>query len=276
MSLICIREAVVACHDIAATARFYSEAFGFEVVERHDDSLVLAAANAPSGRLRLVGAPEFADPAPAEVWDVGARLLGVYSRNLDETYDAVAAAGGRPRRPVTYPYGTASLSELVARGPDDVWFTVPRAVTGAHRPSDAYAGDEQRLHSELHTAVLVVEDHDAAVAFFTAGGLETVFDGEMAGTDFENLTGMPVGATLRLAFMGGSDHLPARFEIMSFTGVSKRDLSDSTVGVQRLVFACDDVEATRTALLAAGGGELADGGIGGPAGVVLDLVEVDS
>lgn len=275
MSLICIREAVVACHDVVASARFYTEAFGFEIAERHDDSLVLAAAGAPSGRLRLVAAPEEADRQPAEVWDLGARLLGVYSRNLDETHDTVAAAGGEPRRPVTYPYGTASLSELVARGPDDVWFTVPRAVAGAHRPSDAYAGDETRLHSELHTAVLVVEDHDAAVAFFTAGGLETVFDGEMAGVDFEELTGMPVGATLRLAFMGGSDHLPARFEIMSFTGTPTRDLSDSAIGVQRLVFACDDVDATRASLLAAGGTELSDGGIGGPAGVVLDLVEVD-
>ncbi|WP_110241540.1 VOC family protein [Nocardioides gilvus] len=290
MSLICIREVVVACRDVAATTRFYADAFGFDVVERSARGVLLAAGGAPSGRLRLVpaaGGPAAGGPAAegtdpqdaaaerAEVWDLGARLLGIYSRDLEDTYDAVAAAGGRPRRPVTYPYGAASLSEIVAGGPDDVWFTVPRAVTGAHRPSAAYAGNAERLHSELHTAVLVVEDHDAALAFFTAGGLETVFDGEMAGADFEELTGMPVGATLRLAFLGGSEHLPARFEIMSFSGAPTRDLSGSPLGIQRLVFACTDVATTRAALLAAGGEALVDGGVRGPVGVVLDLVESD-
>ena len=176
---------------------------------------------------------------------------------------------------MTYPYGAASLSEVVAYGRDNVWWTVPLAVPGAHRPSAAYATDPERLHSELHTVVLVVDDHDAAVAFFEAGGLSTVFDGEMAGPEFERLVGMPEGATLRLAFLGGPEHQPARFEIMSFTGVDGADRVGDPVGIQRVVFTCDDVDGTRAALVAAGAQPLEDGGLLGPVGVVLDLVGQD-
>jgi hypothetical protein len=272
MPLLYIREAVVACSDIGVAATFHAEAFGMEVVERVAGSILMGAPNASSGRVRLVAAESTSGPV-ARVWDLGPRLLGIYSHDLDATAAAVSAAGGESGPPVTYPYGTASLSELVARGPDNVWWTVPLAVPGAHRRSDAYAHAPDRLHSELHTAVLVVDDHDAAVAFFAAGGLGTVFDGEMTGPDFETLVGMPRGAALRLAFMGGPDHLPARFEIMSFTGTPTEDRSADPVGIQRLVFVCDDIASTREALVAAGAQELADGGLRGPVGVVLDLVE---
>lgn len=275
MSLLYIREAVVACVHVESSLSFYREAFGFEVVERFGDEVLIGAPSAPAGRVRLVPA-QAEKAADAQVWDLGPRLLGIYSHDLDATVERVNAAGGRARPPVTYPYGAASLSETVAVGPDDVWWTVPRAVAGAHRHSDAYALDPERLHSELHTAVLVVDDHDAAVAFFSAGGLGTVFDGEMTGPDFEKLVGMPSGASLRLAFMGGPDHLPARFELMSFTGTPTRDLTGQPVGIQRLVFACDDVAATREALVAAGGEELPDGAVRGPVGVVLELVGVEA
>ena len=271
MSLLCVREAVVASVDVETAIDFHARAFGMEVIGRDDSSVLMGAPGAASGRIRLVAAQGTA--TPAEVWDLGPRLLGIYSHDLDATAEAIAAAGGAPRPPVTYPYGAASLSELVANGRDNVWWTVPLAVPGAHRPSAAYASAPERLHSELHTVVLVVDDHDAAVAFFEAGGLSTVFDGEMTGPDFERLVGMPEGATLRLAFMGGPEHLPARFEIMSFSGVDSVDRRGEPVGIQRVAFACDDVAATRAALVAAGARPQEDGGLLGPVGVVIDLVD---
>jgi catechol 2,3-dioxygenase-like lactoylglutathione lyase family enzyme len=271
-----IREAVVAVADLDAAVAFHREAFGFAVVKSSEDTVLLAAPGAESGRLRLhaVAAPQGWEQP--QVWDLGPRLLGIYSHDLDATVTAVRVAGGRARTPVTYPYGTASLSELVAYGTDGVWWTVPQAVPGAHRPSDAYAQDSERLHSELHTAVLVVQDHDAAVAFFSAGGLDTVFDGRMAGEPFDALVGMPSDAALRLAFMGGSDHLPARFEIMSFEGVDTVDRTGDPLGVQRLVFVCDDVAGTRAALVAAGAEEVDGATLRGPVGVLLTLVEDDA
>lgn len=271
MSLLYIREAVVGAVDVRSSAEFLHSAFGFEEVGRTGEEVVLGAPGAPSGRVRLV--PTEGSAAGAAVWDVGPRLLGMYSRDLDRTVEAIDAAGGAARPPVTYPYGTASLSETLASGPDDVWWTIPRAVTGMHRHSDAYATDTERVHSELHTAVLVVADHDAALAFFTAGGLDTVFDGEMDGPDFERLIGIPEGASLRLTFMGGPGHLPARFEIMSFSGTPTKDLTGADVGVRRLLFVCDDAAATREALVGAGGELMDDGAVRGPAGILLDLVE---
>ena len=273
MSLQYLREVVVASADVAAATRFHREAFDLEVLEEAEGSVLLGVPGAPAGRLRLVqaqGAP--ADATSPEVWDLGARLLGIYSRDLDATAAAMARAGGAPRRPVTYPYGEASLSELVGRGPDGVWWTIPLAVTGAHRPSAAYDADAARRHSELHTAVLVVADHDAAVAFFEAAGFSTLFDGEMSGAPFDELVGMPVDAALRLAFMVGPEHQPARLEIMSFTGVPTRDRSADPVGIRRLVLVADDPAATRDALLAVGAEELGDGVLRGPVGVEIELV----
>ena len=275
MSLLYIREAVVNVADLPADTRFHVDAFGFEVLESSRTEVLLGAAGAPSGRLRLVAGQPSDAPAP-RVWDLGARLLGIYSHDLEATVATVTAAGGRTLPPVTYPYGSASLSELVAEGVDGVWWTVPQAVPGAHRPSAAYAAEPDRLHSELHTAVLVVDDHDAAVELFEAGGLVTVFDGVMSGEPFDILTGIPADASLRLAFMGGADHLPARFEIMSFAGVDTEDRCSDDLGVQRLVFACDDVPTTREALLAAGARAVDDETVRGPVGVLLTLVAEDA
>ncbi|WP_165821294.1 VOC family protein [Nocardioides gansuensis] len=272
MGLLYIREAVVGCADVDRAVRFHCEALGFAVVERDGEEILLAAADAPAGRLRLVPAAGSAATDSARVWDPGPRLFGLYSHDLEATAQAIEAAGGLALPRVSYPYGAATMTEMVGYGLDSVWWTIPRAVPGGHRPSAAYEAEPERLHSELHSAVIVVEDHDAAVAFFAAGGLDTVFDGQMAGADFERLVGMPTGAVLRLAFLSGPDHQPARFEIMSFTGVDATDRSQDPVGIQRLRFACDDVAATRDALLAAGAESLPDGALRGPAGVVLELV----
>lgn len=275
MTLRYIHEATVVVDDLEAAVAFHREAFGFAELERdgNGNTAVLGAASAPSGRIRLTEADVSGGAeSRAEVWDIGARLFGLYSRDLEQTSDAVRAAGGQVGPIVTYPYGAGSLSEMLAYGGHNVWWTIPLAKTGAHRPSAAYAADSTRLHSELHTVVLVVDDHDSALDFFQAGGMQTVFDGEMDGPDFETLIGMPEGARLRLSFLGGPDHLPARLELMSFTGTPTADRRDDAHGITRLTFACDDVAATRDALMGAGARALPDGGLLGPVGIVLELV----
>jgi hypothetical protein len=282
MSLRYIREVVVASGDVASAVRFHQEAFGLQMLEGgpSGDHAVLGVRGSSSGRLRLVAAGQVppvgsADPPEQEtaaVWDLGARLLGIYSHDLDATAGAIGAAGGVPRTPVTYSYGTASLSELVARGMDDVWWTVPLAVPGSHRPSPAFDADPGRLHSELHTVVLVVDDHDGAVAFFEAGGMTTAFDGSMAGAPFDQLVGMPPEAALRLAFMVGPDQEPARLEVMSFQGVTAKDRTRQPRGIQRLVFVADDPAGTCQALVDAGGEDLGPDMVRGPAGVEIQVV----
>ncbi|MBX6748818.1 MAG: hypothetical protein IRY85_03970 [Micromonosporaceae bacterium] len=175
---------------------------------------------------------------------------------------------------MSYPYGTATLSELVGRGPDGVWWTVPLAVPGAHRPSAAYAAAPDRLHSELHSAVLVVAaaDHDAAVALFTAAGMTAAFDGAMAGPPFDELVGMPPEARLRLTFLMGPAQEAARVEIMSFEGVPIRDRSIDRSGIRRLVFAADQPRESYDALVAAGATPMAADVVRGPVGVEIQVV----
>lgn len=274
MSLQFIREVVVASTDVPAAASFYQQTFGLEVVDGDPigGDVLLGVPSSPGGRLRLIATDDPQGEPPA-IWDVGARLLGIYSHDLKRTAQAMADAGGWPRTPVTYPYGTASLSELVGRGPDGVWWTIPLAVAGAHRPSAAYAADPDRQHSELHTAVLVVDDHEGAVAFFEAAGLITAFDGAMSGAPFDELVGMPADARLRLAFLVGPDQAPARLEIMSFTGVPTRDGSSSApVGIRRLVFVADEPQVTHDAMLRAGGEQVSALVVRGPAGVEIEVV----
>lgn len=271
MTLLYLREAEVACADLDQAVTFYGAAFDLEVLERGAEHVLLGVPGAPSGRIRLVPG-EGTGAADARVWDLGARLFGIYTRDIESTARAITAAGGVSQPRVSYPYGERTMTEMVGYGMDGVWWTIPLALPGAHRPSAALAGDPQRIHSELHTAVLVVDDHDAAAAFFTAGGMTTVFDGGMEGEDIERLVGLPSGAKLRLTFLSGPDHLPARMELMSFTGADTTDRSADPLGIQRLVFVCDDVDTTRQALLGAGAEELPDGALRGPAGSVLQLV----
>ncbi|MDA8368901.1 MAG: hypothetical protein M0026_03425 [Nocardiopsaceae bacterium] len=278
MSLLGIREAVVASTDVPAATAFHREAFGLEVLDgapTAHDGVLLGVAGSPGGRLRLVPTTATADPPPA-LWDYGARLLGIYSRDLAGTAQAMRAAGGEPRDPVSYAYGTATMTELVGRGTDGIWWTIPQVTGDAHRPSPALWADSERRHSELHTAVLVVEDHQAAVDLFTAAGMRPLFDAAMTGEEFERLVGMPAGASLRLAFMIGPEGAPARLEIMSFTGVEAADRTADRVGIQRLVFTAEDPAADRASLVAAGAAELPDGDLQGPAGVRIALVAEES
>lgn len=274
-----MQEVVVASADVAAAVRFHQAAFGFEVLAGSAsaaEGVLLGVPGAQSGRLRLV--PAASTPTstqPPAAWDPGPRLLGIYSRDLAASVASISAAGGAPRNPVTYPYRTASLSELVALGADGIWWTIPQAVAGSHRPSPALEGDPQRLHSELHSVVLVVEDHDAAVQFFTQAGMGVLFDGTMSGAQFEELVGMPQGAQLRLAFLIGPDEAPARLEIMSFKGVPATERSPDSTGIKRILFAADDPSTTRQTLLAAGAEDLGGGLLRGPAGVEIALVEAN-
>ncbi|TDC98271.1 VOC family protein [Actinomadura sp. 7K507] len=271
MPLGAVIEAVVATRDLGASIDFHTRAFGLDVLHRDAGGALLGGPDGTTGLLRLVAAPDAPESPDPRVWDIGPRLLGIYSRDLERTAAAIDAAGGRSRERVTYPYGAATLSEFVALGADGIWWTIPRAAAG-HRPSPALEGDAGRLHGELHTAVIVPADHDAAVEFFTAaGGLEILFSGEMSGDPFDRMTGIPADASLRLTFLVSPGHTPARLEIMTFAGVDAEDLTDRPLGLRRLVFASDTPDETRAALLKAGATALDGSTLRGPAGIELEL-----
>lgn len=269
-----IVEVVVACSDVATTAQFTSAAFGLEVLtEAGEDSadVLMGVPGSATGRLRLV-AGEGPAPADPQLWDVGPRLLGLYSRNLEQTLSAVEAAGGTAMPIAAYEYGGSTMREVVVLGADGVFWTIPE-VGGAHRPSPALSGDPDRLTSELHSAVLIPSNHDATLALFTAAGMVTAFDGVFSGEPFVSMTGMPADASLRLTFLTCADQSPARLELMSFNGVQPADRSVSSRGLRELVFGCDDVASTREILLNGGAIALDHDVLAGPDGIRLRLID---
>ena len=265
-----IVEAVVACPNLETAAAFNTAVFGLDVLEAGNTSVLMGVAGSPGGRLRLVQGPS-ESASPPRLWDVGPRLLGIYSRNLDRTVAAVQDAGGRALPIASYPYGGVTMREVVVCDPDGLFWTIPE-VGATHRPSPALDADANRLHGELHSAVLVPSDHDAALALFTSAGLVAAFDGEFSGEPFVSMTDMPAAASLRLSFLTSVDEAPARFELMSFRGVKGRSRSVDGNGLRSLLFASDDPATARKALLAGGAIGLSDGSLAGPDGLGIRLV----
>lgn len=273
MALGPIVEAVVGTRDVDASSAFAAKAFGLAPIEVRDSSALLGVPGVATGRIRFELAKGDEGHPPPELWEIGPRLLGIYSRDLLETKRRVEAAGGQIGPITSYPYGT-SMQEAVVRGPGDLFWTVPQVTP--RRPSPALDADPDRLHGELHSAVINVDDLDAAVRFFVdAGGLVSLFDGMLQGEPFERMMGLPEGASLRIAFLSSIDQAPARLELMQFSGVPEAPLRHRSVGLARLSFVCpmSDQPPTRARLVDAGATMSDRDRLRGPAGILIDLVE---
>lgn len=273
MALGPIVEAVVGTRDVDASAAFAAKAFGLAPIEVRGSSSLLGVPGVATGRVRFEPAKgDEGHPAP-ELWEIGPRLLGIYSRDLLETKRRVEAAGAQIGPITSYPYGTSML-EAVVRGPGDLFWTVPQVIP--RRPSPALDADPDRLHGEIHSAVINVDDMDAAVRFFVdAGGLVSLFDGTLEGEPFERMMGLPEGASLRIAFLSSADQAPARLELMQFFDVPEAPLRRRPIGLTRLVFACpsSDRPETRARLVEAGAIKGEHHRLRGPAGIGIELVE---
>jgi len=275
MTFLSIDEVVIHVVDIEASAKFYIGAFDLQMLVNDGDSILLGVLNSPSGKIRLREVRAREGVAP-QVWDLGPRLLGLYSRDLTSTLKRIEEAGGKPRPLVSYPYGGGEMREAIALGSDHVWWTLPEVgADGPRQPSPALEQNPARQHGELHTVVLVVEDVDQAINFFRdAGGMTLLFDGVMQDEVFEEMIGFPSGASLRIAFLAGPDKAPARIEIMSFEGVERSENLKENVGIRRIVMNTSDLEATLAKLIELECRIISDHVIDGPAGIEVELREV--
>ena len=275
MTFLSIDEVVIHVVDIEASAKFYIGAFDLQMLVNDGDSILLGVLNSPSGKIRLREVRAREGVAP-QVWDLGPRLLGLYSRDLTSTLKRIEEAGGKPRPLVSYPYGGGEMREAIALGSDHVWWTLPEVgADGPRQPSPALEQNPARQHGELHTVVLVVEDVDQAINFFRdAGGMTLLFDGVMQGEVFEEMIGFPSGASLRIAFLAGHDKAPARIEIMSFEGVERSENLKENVGIRRIVMNTSDLEATLAKFIELECRIISENVIDGPAGIEVELREV--
>jgi len=275
MTFLSIDEVVIHVVDIEASAKFYIGAFDLQMLVNDGDSILLGVLNSPSGKIRLREVRAREGVAP-QVWDLGPRLLGLYSRDLTSTLKRIEEAGGKPRPLVSYPYGGGEMREAIALGSDHVWWTLPEVgADGPRQPSLALDQNPARQHGELHSVVLVVEDVDQAINFFRdAGGMTLLFDGVMQGEVFEEMIGFPSGASLRIAFLAGPDKAPARIEFMSFEGVERSGNLKENVGIRRIVMNTSDLEATLAKFTELECRIISENVIEGPAGIEVELREV--
>ena len=275
MTFLSIDEVVIHVVDIEASAKFYIGAFDLQMLVNDGDSILLGVLNSPTGKIRLREVRAREGVAP-QVWDLGPRLLGLYSRDLTSTLKRIEEAGGKPRPLVTYPYGGGEMREAIALGSDHVWWTLPEVgADGPRQSSPALEQNPARQHGELHTVVLVVEDVDQAINFFRdAGGMTLLFDGVMQGEVFEEMIGFPSGASLRIAFLAGPDKAPARIEFMSFEGVERSENLKENVGIRRIVMNTSDLEATLAKFTELECRIISENVIEGPAGIEVELREV--
>jgi predicted enzyme related to lactoylglutathione lyase len=270
MALGSVVEATVASRDVKRAVDFHKQAFGLEVLEEEGPDVVMGALGVPYGQVRFV--PAESDPLvePPTPWEIGPRLLGIYSRDLEGTKAAVEAAGGRVGPIASYDIGK-SMSELVAYAPDDLLWTVP-LTPSPRRPSPALDGDPNRPHSELHSAVVNVDDIDAALGLFArAGGMKVLFHGPFSGEFIERLIGLPPGASLRIAVLSGQDERPARLELMQFFDVTGGERRERSVGLRRIRFDVEGAERVASELVEAGAVRVGPTLLEGPGGIEIAL-----
>jgi len=135
-----------------------------------------------------------------------------------------------------------------------------------------------------HVSV-VVDDLQAAIAFFTALGLEPQGEGTVEGDWVDRVVGLE-GIRAQIAMIGTPDG-HSRLELVKFDAPAGPDVDPrvppNVPGLRHLAFLVDDVDAT-LARLHAHGGELVGSVerygdvyrlcyIRGPAGIIVELAE---
>jgi catechol 2,3-dioxygenase-like lactoylglutathione lyase family enzyme len=264
-------EVTVASRDVERQARFCSEAFQLEPVQRAAGAVVLGVPGGECGRLRLVAtAADPGLPAP-DVWETGLRVLGIYTRDVPRTERLAAAAGGATKPFMRFEIPSiGGYTEGSVRGPDDLIWFYPRPARPL--PSPAFAADGERLHSELHYVAITLPDVAPALEFFAgAGGMTVVMDQETTEDWACDLIGLPHGTHMRMACLAGSDLAPTRLMLTAFSNTTRATTDPArTVGIRRITFAADPA-ALQDRLVRAGAIAIGDGLLRGPAGVEIEL-----
>jgi len=263
-----VLEVTVASRDLERQRRFCQEAFQFETLARDATSVLLGVPGSERGRLRLV--PARADPGlpPPDVRETGARVLGVYSRDVPRTHQLVTAAGVAPRPYTSFEVpGVGSYTEGSVHAFDDlIWFY---PCPSRPLPSPALAGDPARIHGELHYVALTVPEVAPALEFFAGGGgMKVILDEKIAETWACDLIGVPHGTKIHMVCLAGEDAAPIRLMLTAFSGTQPPRARE--VGIRRISFSADPA-AIQDRLVRAGAQSLGAGLLRGPAGVEIEL-----
>jgi catechol 2,3-dioxygenase-like lactoylglutathione lyase family enzyme len=220
-----IAHVVIGARQPEACVRFL-EAFGFEAVS----SVTLDAACARAlygldeateevrlgagggrGDVFVVATPH--PPAAAGALVVGPHAVDLYTRDVERSRELAEQAGAVCGPIVDYSVGPLRIRECKVTGPDHlalVFIEVDR-----RRPS-LLDRDTARLHSEVHSAVWVVQGVDAGLPFWCGhAGLSVLLDATFREPAVARLMELSSPTTpVRLVVLAGADAAPPRLELI--------------------------------------------------------------
>lgn len=181
-----------------------------------DDAVVeewYAAGASQWGQIVVVNSP--VGPHQRSTFDRGAHALDLYTRDMDASIAAVTAAGGSCGPVGQYQAGPLEITEVKAEGPDGL--SIVFIATGQRRPS-VLDDQPERLHSEVHSIVWVVDDLAAARKMWeNEAGLAALVDLELADPAVATFMGLADPRTrLRLVMECDAEMHPARLELLHF------------------------------------------------------------
>jgi catechol 2,3-dioxygenase-like lactoylglutathione lyase family enzyme len=206
------------------------------------------------GRLRVVETPHAPQPfAPLRVGPYG---LDFYASDVELSIALARATGAEATELVEYAvHGAVMLSEepqFETRyvGPDALSVYVTDIAISGHVFPTVLDREPQRLHSEPNMLCWVVDDLDAARAFWTGeAGLEVVVDRFEGAEGMLDLMAHPYPTPLRTVNVADADRT-RRIELMHYTEaeVDQRPSWPLHGGLHAAGFEVDDLDAAIAAL----------------------------
>ena len=223
---------VIGASDVGATAAFFAlhgfdplatRVLGSAEAERYGlpagvDEVVLGVEGAAGGRVRIIASP--LDPDTYSPYAPRAEALDLYSRDVRASVADAQDAGYEAAGPVAdYAFGPMRLIQALVHGPDDVAVVYVDLDPTKFRLPSVLDADPERRHSELHSLVCVVDDLEAATAFFRdAAGLSLRATFPLTEPAVARFMGLPRESTMRMSVLSAAEAAPPRFELLEFDG----------------------------------------------------------
>jgi len=179
---------------------------------------VLAPAGVPGGQVVLVGlGGDTGKASHASTADTGLQGIDVYTRDIVATYHQLETAGYQwVAPPKSYEIAVdgihVNVTEGICLAPDGVQVVFVQAANP--RGTYTWEVDPNRSYTELTSVVCNVDDVEAKTRFWGPQGigLSLQYDVHFSAPGFDEMTALPIGAEVRLAFLA-SLHT-ARIEII--------------------------------------------------------------
>lgn len=221
-----------------------------------------AAAGSRWGQIVVVKTPTA--PHDRSPFDRGAHALDLYTRDMDQSIATVRAAGGSCGPVGCYHTGPLQIAEVKAAGPDGL--PIVFIATGQRR-SSVLDDHPERLHSEVHSIVWVVDDVEKARRMWESeAGLSPLIDLELADPAVAQFMGLDDPQTrLRLVMECDAAVHPARLELLTFPDHAgpRPPVHPLAAGAFLPGFTAADVAAARAALRSADFGPVTPAGVFG-------------